>query len=372
MWNINNIVYAGIVLLLGVSCSNDNDRNIDSLPEARISLQVKASGTNKKSVAKVATTKATLDANELTGEAYINNITAFVFNEDGSQLLSSVPYYLETAPANGELTIPAIPAKAAKARIVLIGNAGSGTLSQINSYAGLEAALSRLSSQSQQNLAMSSRVIETEESLVAGNENYIGYSAMGDKNINKISTPLELTRLASRLDIVSLKTKFTRPELEGRTVKIESIAVANRKTASRFFSHDYWGPVVMSGNLDTSDATIMDLEVDNNTSLEEIAFRSYVMENDGTEQPTELLITATLSEKTPYLAETRVFRAVINEKGLSTFGHNYVKRNHVYKINLSFSDNSFEGEDVLYGSVDISVTVAEWNREIIDIPSIDN
>ena len=49
MINMNKILYAGFALLLCASCSNDNDRDITSLPEAKISLQVKASGTNKKS-----------------------------------------------------------------------------------------------------------------------------------------------------------------------------------------------------------------------------------------------------------------------------------------------------------------------------------
>lgn len=365
MINMNKILYAGFALLLCASCSNDNDRDITSLPEAKISLQVKASGTNKKSPLK-AGTKAGTDANELAGEAYINNITAFVFSEDGSQLLSSAPFYQETTPADGELTIPNIPARAAKARIVLVGNA-NGALSNITSYAGLEAALCQLSSQEQDNLTMSSRVIETEESLVAGDENYIGYESMGKNNINGISTPLELTRL----DVVGIKTNFTRPELLGRTVTIESITVDNQKTASRFFSHDYWGAVVAAGNLGTSPSTPMELVVDNNTSLSEIAYRTYVMENDGSEQPTELLIKATISAKDPYQARTREFRAVINEKGLSAYGHNFVKRNYVYKISLVFDDESFK-EDILYGTVRIVITVAEWNTEIIDIPAIDS
>ena len=130
-----------------------------------------------------------------------------MFNEDGSQLLSTTPYYQETTPADGELTIPNIPARAAKARIVLVGNA-NGTLSNITSYAGLEAALCQLSSQEQDNLTMSSLVIETEESLVAGDENYIGYESMGKNNINGISTPLELTSSGGTLGRCRDKDKF--------------------------------------------------------------------------------------------------------------------------------------------------------------------
>lgn len=369
MMNMNKILYAGLALLLCASCSKDNNQALSSLPEAKISLQVKTSGTNRNADSKAAT-KAGTDANELPGEAYINNITVFVFNEDGSQLLSSAPYYQETAPADGKLTIPNIPARAAKARIVLVGNA-NGALSHIASYAGLEVALCQLSAQEQENLTMSSQVIETKEPLAVGDENYIGYESMGENNINGISTPLELTRLAARLDVVGIKTNFTRTELQGRTVTIESIAVDRLKTASRFFSPDYWGAVAVSGSLGTSPSTPMNLVVGNDTSLGEIAYRTYMMENDGSEQPTELLIKATISAKDPYQARTREFRAVINEKGLSAYGHNFVKRNYVYKISLVFDDDSFK-EGVLYGAVRLVIAVAEWNTEVIDIPGVDN
>ena len=68
MINMNKILYAGFALLLCASCSNDNDRDITSLPEAKISLQVKASGTNKKSPLKAVTKAGTGQTVRITEE----------------------------------------------------------------------------------------------------------------------------------------------------------------------------------------------------------------------------------------------------------------------------------------------------------------
>lgn len=363
------IFYLGLALLMCAGCSKDDSGSVKSLPDAKITLQFKAAAANGK-VPK-AVSKAGPDANELAGEANINNITAFVFNQDGSELLAT-PYYTDDISASdGIVTITNIPAKATMAQIILIANAGGNTFGSVATYSDLESMLCKLDDQLQTSLAMSTQVIETTKPLVVGDENYLGYTSMGENNINNISTPLELTRLAARLDVVGIKTKFTRPELVGRTVTIESIAVANQKTASRYFSHNYWGAVGVDGNLETSETTVMDLVVDNNTTLNEIAFRSYVMENDGSEEPTELLIKATIRAKDPYQSRTREFRAVINEKGLSAHGHNFVKRNYVYKIALSFNDDSFEEEEI-FGLVDITIMVAPWDTEEINIPDLDN
>lgn len=398
MQNMNKIFYAAIILLLCISCSKDNDRNIDALPEAKISLLLKASKTNKENAVKPTAAKAGTDANELAGEANINNITAFVFNQDGSELLAT-PYYTDNITASdGIVTIANIPAKAAMAQIILIANAGSNAFGSVATYSDLESVLCKLDDQSQTSLAMSTQVIETTKPLVVGDENYLGYTSMGENNINNISTPLELTRLAARLDVINVRTNFTAPEFRGRTVTIESISIANRKTASRYFSRDYWGEVMVADNLDNSETIAFNLEVNNETTLAEVLLSNYVMENDGSEAPTELLIKATLSARSPYQAETRVFGAVINERGSTAYGHNNIKRNYVYKIALSFGDNSFEGKqepvdpdptpdpdpdpepepepepdpDPVYGLVNLFLSVAEWNTETIDVPDLDN
>lgn len=396
------IFYLGLALLMCAGCSKDDSGSVKSLPDAKITLQFKAAAANGK-VPK-AVSKAGPDANELAGEANINNITAFVFNQDGSELLAT-PYYTDDISASdGIVTITNIPAKATMAQIILIANAGGNTFSSVATYSDLESMLCKLDDQSQTSLAMSTQVIETTKPLVVGDENYLGYTSMGENNINNISTPLELTRLAARLDVVNVRTNFTAPEFRGRTVTIESISVANRKTASRYFSREYWGSVMAADNIGNGETQTFNLEVNNETSLAEVLLSDYVMENDGSEAPTELLIKATLSARSPYLAETRVFGAVINEKGSTAYGHNNIKRNYVYKIALSFGDNSFEGilepvdpdpdpdpdptpdpdpepepepepepdPDPVYGLVNLFLSVAEWNTEVIDVPDLDN
>lgn len=388
MTKMKYIFYAGLALLLCAGCSKDHDNSVRSLPDAKITLQFKAKGVGNDLKSAKAVTKAGTDANELAGEANINNISALVFNETGSELLAT-PYYAQVSSDNdGIVTVTDIPAKATVARIVIIGNAGNA-LSGVTTYSELQSALCSLSEQSQSNLTMSSQEIITSQPLVAGDDNYLGYSSMGEANINGISSPLELTRLAARLDVVNIKTNFTRPVLNGRSVRIESITIANRKTASRYFSPEYWGAVMVPGNLDNSGSTTLNLDVNNDTSLGTIAFSNYVMENDGSESPTELQITATLSANPPYLAETRTFGAVINENGSSRFGHDYIKRNYVYKIALNFGDDTFDGTNeeeevdpptpptpptppIIYGSVDIALSVAEWNTEEIDAPNVEN
>lgn len=398
MTHMKYVFYLCLALLLGAGCSKDDSGSVKSLPDAKITLQFRAAATN--SQVPRATTKASADANELAGEANINNITAFVFNQEGTELLAT-PYYTDKISTDeGIVTITNIPAKATMAQIILIGNAGSATFNNVATYSDLESVLCRLADQSQTNLAMSTQVIETTRPLAVGDENYLGYTSMGENNINGIAKPLELTRLAARLDVVNVRTNFTAPEFRGRTVTIESISIANRKTASRYFSREYWGEVMVADNLDNSETVAFDLEVNNETSLAEVILSDYVMENDGSEAPTELLIKATLSARSPYLAETRVFGAVINEKGSTTYGHNNIKRNYVYKIALSFGDNSFEGilepvdpdpdpdpdptpdpdpepepepdPDPVYGLVNLFLSVAEWNTEVIDVPDLDN
>ena len=71
----------------------------------------------------------------------------------------------------------------------------------------------QLSDQSQNNLMMSSPVITTNSTLLVG-DNYLGYQSMGTENINGIDSPVEITRLASRIDLVSLKTSFTKRRID--------------------------------------------------------------------------------------------------------------------------------------------------------------
>ena len=59
-----------------------------------------------------------------------------------------------------------------------------------------------LSSQAQTNLTMSSQAIVTKSALT-GDDNYLGYEDLGDQNIDGISDPILLTRVAARVDLVN-------------------------------------------------------------------------------------------------------------------------------------------------------------------------
>ena len=139
-----------------------------------------------------------------------------------------------------------------------------------------------LPDQSQSNLVMSSPVITTQAPLVKG-DNYLGYASMGSENINGIAEPVEITRLAARLDLVNVKTDFTKTLLRNRTVRVEEVTILNQNTASRFFSRDYWGVVMATGHLGNSDATALNRDIANGSPINDTPYVHYVMENDGSE-----------------------------------------------------------------------------------------
>ena len=107
------------------------------------------------------------------------------------------------------------------------------------------------------------------------------------------------------------------------------------------------------------------------------------MENTDSANPTQIVINATLLASTGYQAETKEFAATINENGVVLKGeaHKYVKRNYIYRLNISFGPNSFEGieEDEpvpptpptppvpTTGELDVQVEVVGWgpvNQEV--------
>ena len=96
-----------------------------------------------------------------------------------------------------------------RAQIVIVSNTPENSLAGVTSYSDFESKLAQLADQSQSNLVMSSPVITTQAPLVKG-DNYLGYASMGSENINGIAEPVEITRLAARLDLVNVKTDFTK------------------------------------------------------------------------------------------------------------------------------------------------------------------
>lgn len=339
---LKNILLAGLMVCSFVGCSKGNSDEqpeipIDQLPDAQLSIQVKASKTTR---------NRAVDPEELPGEANINNLSAVVFNEKGDALLGA-PVWKEIGTTDGTATLLDIPVKATLAKIVILANTPQNAFSNVTSFADFQQRLAELSAQKQDNLTMSSWVINTTRELNAG-ENYIGYTLVD--NVNGINQPLELTRLAARLDLITVKTNFSNSPLRGRTVRVDRISVINQKTASRYFSSGYWGPVIVDGHYENSLLVESPINVAAGGIPTPVGTRHYVMENctsQGTIQnPTELNITATLLATPEYGAITKTFVVAINTNGVANkYDHNYVKRNYVYRLNVTFSGSSFDITD---------------------------
>lgn len=361
---LRNIIAIGLSLVTLASCSKDSQPvEVKDLKDAKVSIQLKASAPGS-------SLKADSDENALDGETSINNVTVLSFTADGSQILVD-PYWTdEMTASDGQATVLNVPTKATNALIAIMANVPQDAFNGVATYSDFQDRLAQLSDQSQANLAMSANVIATNASLVDG-DNYIGYATQS--NINNISSPLELTRLAARIELVGAVTNFdTKASLRGRTVRINSIYIANQKTASRFASTAYWGAVMVDGNIGNSEATAFGQDL----PVSGTPYRRYVMENTDSATPTQIVINATLLASSGYQAETRVFTAVINENGVVLKGdaHKYVKRNYIYRLNISFGPNSFDGieeddptpptpptpPEPTIGELDVQVEVVGW------------
>lgn len=193
-----NILLLGLAIVACVSCSKDDDPVL-TLDGARLSVCVRASGTATKAY-------NPNDVNELEGEAYINNLAVVVFNEAGTELLGSK--WEALSGAEHSAIIADVPTtKAVRARIVVLANVPRDLVSSISTYSDLQAQMLDLSSQSQTNLTMSSQAIVTQSALT-GDDNYLGYEDLGDQNIDGISDPILLTRVAARIDLVNISNPF--------------------------------------------------------------------------------------------------------------------------------------------------------------------
>lgn len=330
---LKNIIIALSALVAFSACSNDDDGGKQGKGKASLSIRI----------ANKTLTKAD-DPHELPGEANINNLATFVFS---ATTLDMVGGKMETLTnVSHEYEITGIPADSGSdpVLIVLVANAPESVMSGISNYNQLQDALAQLSNQQQSSLTMSTQVITTEYPLDYGDNNYIGFGA-DYTNINNITEPLWLTRLPARFDLVALRTNFTRPELLGRTVTINSVYYANVKMESRYFSVADWGVVEVEGEYGFSSIRRPGLIIDNDNPEEDIYYSNYAMENLNTgNRPTYLMINATLSASDDYEAETVTFSHAVNQNGLSKgYDHNYVKRNYVYNITATFGDNAFDG-----------------------------
>lgn len=366
---LKNILLTGISLLAIMSCSKDDQPvSVNDMRDAKLSISLFASGP---------ATKADDDANALPGEANINNVTVLTFTNDGSAILND-PYWAEISSTDGTANVLNIPTKATAARIAILANIPQSTFNGVANYSDFEGRLAQLSDQHQDNMAMSCQVITAETTLTDG-DNYLGYSSMGSDNINGISSPLELTRLAARVELVGLKTAFTETKMLGRTVRINNVYLRNQKTASHCASPAYWGAVMADGNLGNSAAIAVNQNINNDTSISGTTFRQYTMENTDPDNATEIVINATIIASNGYQEETREFSSPINANGIN---HKYIKRNYIYRLNITFGDNSFEGvpddeplpptpptpPTPVTGSLTVQVEVVGWgpiNQDVV-------
>ena len=369
MMKLRNILFAGLaVVLLATGCSKDDgDGPVGPEANTKINIKIAASSLG---------TKADDDPERLPGESVLNNVAAIVFSEDGTSLLGE-PVWETLTNADGSATMLNIPAKTAKAQILILANCPENLFDGVSSYAGMQSKLAHLADQKQNNMTMSTQLIKTVDALVK-DDNYLGYESVGNGNINGISKPVELTRLAARLDLSTITTSFAGGKLAGRTVRIDEISVGNQKNASHFFSNDYWGAVMADSNLGTSAITAIDRTVSDNSSLSDVIYRKYVMENTDANNATQLLIKATILAIPGFGAETKIFAATVNLNGVVVVGekHKYVKRNYVYRIKVNFSGTSFSGDPETVNpdpdpeppiveddaSLDVQVEVVGWGE----------
>lgn len=339
----------GACLLACASCSKDDNHTDGSLVDAKLSIAIKAAGVKSKAY-------NPNDLNELQGEANINNLAVVVFSADGSTVYGSK---WEPVQTEYTATLTDVPVKAANSRILIVANVSKEVIDGITSYDNFQSTLVELASQSQTSLTMSSRVINTNQPLKADEDNYLGYTSMGENNVNGISSPLYLTRVPARVDLVSADTKFAGTKLAGNSVRVEQVSVINRKTRSHYFSEEEWGAIEADGNLDSSPVVPLNTLINDANSLTGTSYISYVMENTNIEAPTSIQIKASLVNASGNVTQTKIFSSPINLNGVDLgYGHNFVKRNYVYRLWITFGENSFDAET----SLDVRVEVVDWGQ----------
>ena len=320
-----NIFLSGLAILACVSCSKDEDPVL-SIEGAKLSVAVKASGTATKAY-------NPNDVNELEGEAYINNLAVVVFNETGTELLG---YKWEAlSGAEHSAIIADVPTtKAVRARIIVLANVPRDLLSTISTYDEFQTRLVDLSSQSQTNLTMSSQVIVTKSAL-SEEDNYLGYTDLGDQNVDGISDPILLTRVAARIDLVNISTRFAGTPFAGREVRIDAVGIYNMKTKSYYFSEADWGETEAPDAVRNSeDTSFEDLLVNDGASISNTPFVHYVMENMKSDDHTMIAVKATLQGNSSYQD---------NAGGLQNgYDHNFIRRNYVYRLRIYFDGESFD------------------------------
>lgn len=333
-----------IAPFLLAACSNDDDPELND-GKAHLSIAVSATS--------ILSRAETSDIVQLPGEANINSLTALVFDETGARIGYK---WQSTEGDEGESRIEDVEAEPVKARIALVANASEAAFSGVTTYSSFQAALTSLSAQSQGSLVMSSMEINPSVSLSAG-ENNIGFGS--EASLPGLGNVILLTRVPARVDIGNIKTDFTGSPLEGRSVRIDAIYLTSVNTSSHYYSPQDWGVVEDTGSARriTSEATFGEA-IDDATPFTGRLTSYYVLENSGATAPTTLNVRATLLAKGDSPAQTKLFTQLVNPNGLQNgYTHNFIKRNYVYRLNITFSRNSFDNDDAY---LNVQVQVANW------------
>lgn len=335
---LRNIIIALSAAVAFAACSKDDNGIDPNKPDPNKPYENAKAELTVKVITKGTKTKA--DSNELSGEANINNLFAFVFNPtNGKKVghLSATPKVTHTYIMEG------IPSEMVGAvQLVVIANAPT-SISEVSTYAELQGLLAELSTQEQGNLTMSTPLI----------------SPALEEGLNDLGQ-LVLTRIAARVQVRGVKTNFSLPLLVGRRVQIDQIYFENVKTKSSYFSVTDWGKVNVAGNFGSTTVS----NPQRLTPMDDLGYVAYVMENLGEEEgKTTLVVEATLEANGRTMPEShRTFRAVVNPNGKTNGAdHNYVKRNYVYDLDITFGDSSFDPEHLI-GYLDVEVSVASWGE----------
>lgn len=356
------ILAAGMLL----SCSKDETPapSAQDIVSLSIGLQLRSQSESK----------ANDDPNALPGETDIHNLSAYVFSQDNSELIG---YKRVDSPDPDKLIVTNIETRPGRIMLVVLANLPESVDSSVGNYAGLQSRLAELDLQTQSSLTFSTPLIRTQQELVKGKDYLIGYAT--GTNVDNISTPLQLTRIAARVEMNTIETRFAGSALQGQTVRIDHITLANVKSNSRYFSDTDWGAVeaaagqatLVYGTGASEAASRFDpashpvdylgkdfsLTVNDNQPVLSPVFEAYAFENSSSDTPPTLLVVkATLVETN----QTRIFISPINRNGvLNGYDHNYVKRNYIYRLHVTFTGESFNS-DSDDASLDVRVEVAGW------------
>lgn len=179
------------------------------------------------------------------------------------------------------------------------------------------------------------------------------------------SLDVNITRLVSRIQVSSIQTSFKISN--NYTVLINKLELANAKNTSLLYAagaaegEDEFEPdfimvnQVKDGNIVSNASPLKLTKQSEEAEGEGIPIPyGYVFENTNKDNPTQLLLTATLLDENSKEVSTKKFMVTINATGANP---QYVRRNYIYDLGLTFNDESFD-----MAALVVKVTVVPWGK----------